>query len=179
MWRKRFSSDPLLGRSAGRPWRGSHINVNRRIDSAVPSYEGFRKMVYRTPSEWMLGRLRALTRRGFDFLDLVDAMEFRDFMLGASPKGASCEYFGLGSETRAIEFLNRLSAGEGAGAPLGDKFALAIRLTKVMRDNGASQALVEAMRAWLGILGDELSEFSSLRSVISMLQNEIWIRPST
>jgi hypothetical protein len=109
----------------------------------------------------------------------VDAVEFRDFMLGA-PHGfvPDCQYFGLGTESKAIEFLRRLSAGEGAGAPLGDKLALAIRLTKVVRDSGGSQALVESLRSWLTVLGDELSEFSSLRSVIMMLQNEAWIKPA-
>lgn len=136
-------------------------------------------MVYRTPGEWMLGRLRSLTRRGFDFRDLVDAIEFRDFMLGAAVGFRSdCQYFGLGSESKAIEFLKRLSAGEGAGAPLGDKLALAIRLTKVVRDHGGSQPLVEALREWLTALGDELSEFSSLISVIMMCKNEAWVRPS-
>ena len=136
-------------------------------------------MVYRTPSEWMLGRLRALTRRGFDFRDLVDAIEFRDFMLGASGVvSVDCQYFGLGSESKAIEFLNRLTAGEGAGAPLGDKFALAIRLTKVVRESGGSQQLIDSMRSWLGSLADDLSEFSSLRSVVSMLQNEVWVKPT-
>lgn len=136
-------------------------------------------MVYRTPSEWMLGRLRALTRRGFDFKDLVDATEFRDFMLGSSSGVIiDCQYFGLGSESRAIEFLNRLTAGEGAGAPLGDKFALAIRLTKVVRESGGSQQLIDSMRNWLSSLGDELSEFSSLRSVVSMLQSEVWVKPT-
>lgn len=136
-------------------------------------------MVYRTPSEWMLGRLRALTRRGFDFRDLVDALEFRDFMLGGSSGfTVDCQYFGLGSESKAIDFLNRLTAGEGAGSPLGDKFALAIRLTKVVRESGGSQPLIDAMRAWLATLGDELSEFSSLRSVVSMLHNEVWVKPA-
>jgi hypothetical protein len=135
-------------------------------------------MVYRTPSEWMLGRLRSLTRRGFDFRDLVDAIEFRDFMLGAPHDFTSdCQYFGLGTESKAVEFLNRLSAGEGAGAPLGDKLALAIRLTKVVRDSGGSQALVDSLRSWLTALGDELSEFSSLRSVIMMLHNEASVKP--
>lgn len=137
-------------------------------------------MVYRTPSEWMLGRLRALTRRGFDFRDLVDAIEFRDFMLGASSGfQADCQYFGLGSESKAIEFLNRLAAGEGSGAPLGDKFALAIRLTKVVRDTGGSQQLIESMRAWFASLSEELSEFSSLRSIVSMLHNEVWVKPAS
>ena len=98
---------------------------------------------------------------------------------GSSGFTVHCHYFGLGSESKAIDFLNRLAAGEGSGAPLGDKLALAIRLTKVVREVGGSQQLIDSMRAWLATLGDELSEFSSLRSIVAMLHNEVWVKPAS
>lgn len=133
-------------------------------------------MVHRSPGSWLLGRLRALTRRGFDFADLVDAVEFRDFMLGAAvaPAGDERPWFGLETEARAIDFACRLAQGDGSGAPLGDKLALAIRLVRDVRLQGASPRIVGALKEWLGRIKErDLAEFSSLQAVVSVLEREL------
>lgn len=138
-------------------------------------------MVHTSPGGWLLGRLRTLTRRGFDFDDLVDAIQFRDFMLGTAmaPAGDERPWFGLETEAKALEFAERLARGDGSGAPLGDKFALAIRLCKEVRDYGASDAVVEALKVWLGVMRErDLSEFSSLHAVIGVLERQLPNRAS-
>lgn len=152
------------------------MSVNRWIGSIVPLEGGFVPMVYGNPSDWLLGRLRQLTQRGFNFADLVDAVEFRDFMLGASlaPNGVERAWFGLETEARATEFAQRLAAGDGSGAPLGDRLALAIRLTREVHERGASQSIVDALKVWLnGMREGDISDFSSLQSVIGVIERQL------
>ncbi|MEY4668564.1 MAG: hypothetical protein RL518_1263 [Pseudomonadota bacterium] len=140
-------------------------------------------MIYNRPGEWVEVQMRILVAEGFELADLREVVRSRDRMLGATSDGPTTRlpWSHLGSEESNIAFVRDLANGAGVVSPLGDRLALAVRMTDNLRLQSPSPRLLEAIDDWFeSMCGCEIEETGeddrALCVILDYLRRQLGIR---
>lgn len=127
--------------------------------------------------DWLQDQIRQLTVRRLGFEDLVELVIMRDLLNAVAQEVPAdrLPWSGAEAEDQMLSFIESLIGDFGVTAPLGDRIALAIRMTDSVRRHRRSLKVMRALEQWLdGLEGDDDDEI--LQPVLELLRRELGIR---